>query len=136
MNFGEAMDIALRIAVALGVPGAVVWFVRDRRKSRASAEVAEGTVPAEISLANTGALSAQVAAMVEAFRVERESKDRHIKEQDQQIAELTDEVRRLKAGRRDDAERIAALRDEVADLKTQVQLLISSRLTEDPKESP
>lgn len=124
MNVGEWFDVALRWLAAVSVPGGGIWwYLRERRKSRAADEVAEGTVPAEIRIKDADALNAHIAAVERAFEVERESKDR-------QIASLTNEVQRLTDGRRDDAERIAALRDEVADLKQQVTLLISSRLTD------
>lgn len=116
MNFGEVVDQALRVLFALGVPGAAVWFVRDRRKTRASDEVAEATVGAEIRVKDVGALEAHIAYVERAFEVERESKDRQIKDQDRQI-------KLLQAGRRDDAERISQLRAEVQELKDQVQML-------------
>lgn len=141
MNVGEWLDVILRTLFALGVPGAGVWYLRERRKSRAADEVAERTVPAEVRIKDADALNAHIAAVERAFEVERESKDRRIAAQDhqladqeQQIAHLTVEVQELRLGRRDDAERIAALRDEVRALKEQVQALMSARLTEQPTE--
>lgn len=134
MSAGEFFDLALRIAFALGIPGVVIWYLRDRRKSRASDEVAERTVSADVRIRDVGSLEAHIAYVERAFEVERESKDRRIADQDQQIAALSGEVRRLTDKDRDNAERIGALRDEVAALKEQVTRLISSRLTEEPKE--
>lgn len=130
MNVGDWVDLVLRGLFALGVPGAGVWYLRERRKSRAADEVAEGTVPAEIRIKDADSLTAHINAVERAFEVERTAKDRHIAEQDEKIAELKAEVKCLTDGRRDDAERIAALRDEVAALKEQVTALISARLTD------
>lgn len=118
MSVGEIFDVAFRALVALGVPGAGIWYVRERRRSRAADEVAEQTVPAEVRIKDADALNAHIAAIERAFEVERESKDRRIADQDRQIAEL-------KQGRADDAERIAALRGEVQELRDQVTLLAS-----------
>ena len=130
MSFGEVADVVLRWLFALGVPGVGVWYFKERRKSRAADEVAERTVPAEVRIKDADALTAHITAIERAFEVERESKDRQIAEQSREIADL-------KAGRRDDAERIAALRAEVQELKDQVQLLtaLTQRLAnEEPGE--
>lgn len=126
MNFGDVVDVGLRVAFALGIPGAVIWFIRDRRKSRASDEVAERTIGADVRIRDVGALEAHIAYVERAFEVERESKDRRIADQDHQI-------RALQQGRADDAERIADLRAEVQELKDQVQMLtaLTRRLTSD-----
>lgn len=96
MSFGDVVDLGLRILFALGVPGAVVWYVRDRRKDRAASEVAEQTVPAEVRIKDADALNAHITAVERAFEVERESKDRQIRDQARQIKDLQDEVRQLK----------------------------------------
>jgi chromosome segregation ATPase len=126
VNFGDVVDVGLRVAFALGIPGAVIWFIRDRRKSRASDEVAERTIGADVRIRDVGALEAHIAYVERAFEVERESKDRRIADQDHQI-------RALQQGRADDAERIADLRAEVQELKDQVQMLtaLTRRLTSD-----
>jgi ribosomal protein S8E len=129
VSFGDVVDAGLRVAFALGVPGAVIWFIRDRRKSRASDEVAERTVGADVRVKDVGAYEAHIAYVERAFEVERESKDRQIADQQRQINEL-------KVGRRDDAEKIAALRAEVQELKDQVQMLttLTRRLAEADQE--
>jgi hypothetical protein len=133
VSVGEFLDVAIRWAFGAAIPGAGIWYFKERRKSRAADEVAERTVPAEIRIKDSDALNAHIAAVERAFEVERESKDRRIAEQDQQITELKAEVRCLTDKDRDNAERIAALRDELRALNEQVRLLMSARLTEEPR---
>lgn len=134
-GLGDVIDVVLRTLIALGVPGAGVWYLRERRKSRAADEVAEQTVPAEVRIKDADALNAHIAAVERAFEVERDSKDRR-------IAEQSREIRELKSGRKDDAERIAALSAEVRELRDQVDYLrnviekISTRHPEEAEEHP
>jgi hypothetical protein len=126
----DVVDIGLRILFALGVPGAVIWFIRDRRKSRAESEVAERTVGADVRIRDVASLEAHITFVERAFGVERESKDR-------QIGSLDEQVRQLRAVVHDRDEQIAGLRDEVAELKMQVSLLkaLTEKFTrESPKE--
>lgn len=81
-----------------------LWYVRDRKKSRAETAVAEGSVGSDVALRKIGTDSATIAFVNEAFRMERESKDREISslkvkiaEQEQEISELRKEVARLTA---------------------------------------
>lgn len=97
------------------------WFQRDRRKTLAETAVAERTVGVDVNAKEAGALGASVAFVQEAFRVERESKDR-------QIATLEDEVQELREKISDRDEKISALSREVAELKDAVSLL--KRMTE------
>jgi hypothetical protein len=127
---GDIFDIGLRVLFALGVPGAVIWFIRDRRKSRAESEVAERTVGADVRIRDVASLEAHITFVERAFGVERESKDR-------QIGSLDEQVRQLRAVVHDRDEQIAGLRDEVAELKMQVSLLkaLTEKFTrESPKE--
>lgn len=130
---GEWIDTAIRFLFASAIPGAGVWYFRERRKSRAADEVAEETVPAEIRIKDADSLTAHINAVERAFQVEREAKDRHIQEQDRQITELRAEVRCLTDKDRDNTERIAALRDELRALNEQVRALMSAQLTAEPR---
>lgn len=112
------LDMGLRVLFALGVPGAVIWYVRDRRKSRAESEVAERTVGADVRIRDVASLEAHITFVERAFGVERESKDR-------QITDLGLQVQQLRSVVHDRDEQIGMLRDEVAELKTQVSLLTS-----------
>lgn len=118
MNWADTFDIVVRFVFITAIPAAVVWYVRDRRKSRAESEVAERTVPAKVRIEDATGLSAHIAAVEGAFMVERLSKDRHIAEQDKRIE-------RLEATVSDRDEQIAVLRAEVAELKMAVSLLKS-----------
>lgn len=111
------------LAVILAALGLGSWYVKDRRKSRAETAVAERTVQAQVATHDVGALQATVAYVQEAFRVERESKDRQINDLSHEVQELTHEVETLRRRTQDDAERIAALRGEIQELREQVSLL-------------
>ena len=116
--FGEVL-----LAVVVAALGLGTWYVKDRRKSRAETAVAERTVRAQVATQDVGALQATVAYVQEAFRVERESKDREITKLNREVEELTGEVERLTRRTQDDAERISSMRSEIQELREQVSLL-------------
>jgi septal ring factor EnvC (AmiA/AmiB activator) len=124
---GDVVDVGLRVLFALGVPGAVIWYVRDRRKSRAESEVAERTVGADVRIRDVASLEAHITFVERAFGVERTSKDR-------QISSLEQEVRQLSERVRDRDAQIAGLLDAVAELKQQVKAL-TEQSAYSPKES-
>ncbi len=129
---GEVLLAVVASALGLGT-----WYVKDRRKSRAETVVAERTVRAQVATQDVGALQATVAYVQEAFRVERESKDREITKLTHEVEELTGEVERLTRRTQDDAKCIATMREEIQELREQVSLLtaLTQRLTvqdEDP----
>lgn len=109
----EVLDVVLRVAGAVGVPGIVIYFLRERRKAKADAVVAERTVGSQVSKADSGALEAHVLAVESAFRAERESKDRVIAGLRAEMAEVE---RRCN-------ERLAEKDGIIADLRTQVGTL-------------
>ena len=108
-------DVVLPIIVFVVLP-LVTFYVRDRRKTRAQAAVAERTVEADVTLKDTGALGASVAFVQEAFRVERESKDREIQRLTSKVAALEENEARKDV-------LIAELREQVADLTTRLARL-------------
>src|SRR3954463_7799165 len=71
-------DVLVPIFVLFVLP-VFFWYQRDRKKSHAAAAVAERTVGADGASKEVTMVGASVALMNEAFRVERESKDREIK---------------------------------------------------------
>lgn len=106
-------EVALPIFLYLVIP-LVWWYVRDRRKSRAESAVAERTVDSGVMGVDAGHLTASVAFVQEAFRVERASKDREIESlkvkvalQETEIAEL----RRMIVGLQEELARLRASRD-------------------------
>lgn len=78
MTTGEKVAILLGVANAVGLPALLIWYVRQRRKDHAEANVAEGTVKAKIDLSNTSAAESHVALLEKAFTAERASFDRRI----------------------------------------------------------
>lgn len=103
MNWRDLYDIA----VALGLPGIWLWYVRDRRRSKASSRVAEGTVGADIAKGEIGAFDVHVAYIERAFAAERQSMQR-------QISGLTNEVNDLRGQVQGQREEIEALRGQLS----------------------
>lgn len=111
----------LDVLLGLGVPSALVWFVRDRAKSKAAARVATGTAGAEISKAETSALEAHMAFVETTFNAERQSMNRQVKD-------LNTEVARLRGDLQARDRRIQELTAQVEQLTTQMEAL-HDRLT-------
>jgi septin family protein len=80
-------DVIIPITVLLVLP-LFFWYKRDRRKSRAETAVAERTVRSKVTTEEVGAMGASVAFVNEAFRLERESKDRRILALEQEVREV------------------------------------------------
>lgn len=112
----KVVQQVIDVIAALGIPGTAFLYMRDRRKNRAAARVAEGSVYAEISTRDTAALDAHVAYVERAFETERKSMDREIKR-------LQTEVRELRAQIADRDLLIDSLRDQVGQLTHQMQAL-------------
>lgn len=135
---GFLRDVVVPVVIFVVLP-VFYWFKRDRRKTLAETAVAERTVGVDVNAKEAGALGASVAFVQEAFRVERESKDREITKLNAKVtkleveqeedkakkAHLEHEVQELRAVVSDRDEQITALRTEVAELKMSVALLKS-----------
>jgi hypothetical protein len=88
---GTIRDV-LAVLGAIGVPGgALTWWIRDRRKDKAAAVVAERTVDAEVAVKDVGGWQAQLAYVSAAFERERESLTRQIDDRDREIELLRSE---------------------------------------------
>jgi hypothetical protein len=109
-------DIAVPIAVFIGLP-LFFWYQRDRKKSRAETAVEERTIDPKVNIENLGAMGAGVALLNEAFSLERASKDRRIKE-------LQEEVREVK---RSCEEKVSELEELIDRLRAEVAQLRQER---------
>lgn len=124
---GRTISAAL---VGLGVPGLLVYFVQDRKKSQAAGLIAERTIDAAVVVQDVGAQEARLVYAVKAFDAERESlhrqladrdteidrqrtelthRDEQLAHRDQVIAELRAEIEALQ-------ERLTAVRDRLSEL--------------------
>lgn len=101
LNFTRDVLVPIITFVVLPV---FFWYKRDKRKSQAETAVAERTVGVDVNAREAGGLGAAVAFVQEAFKVERESKDR-------EISSLTSKVTRLEKEREADKVKIEALED-------------------------
>lgn len=115
-------DVIVPIILFVALP-VFFWYQRDRRKSEAETAVAERTIGVDVNAKEAGGLGAAVAFVQEAFKVERESKDR-------EILNLTKKVARLEQEREEDKAKIDALEDAeeekdrvIADLRAEVRNL-------------
>lgn len=105
---GFAKDVVVPILAFVVLP-VFLWYQRDRKKSRAETAVAERTVGSDVTSKEVGVMGASVAFVNEAFRVERESKDREIKSLSSKVARLEKEQATLEREREEDKLKIEAL---------------------------
>lgn len=97
VTVSDVLDFIVRWGAVLGIPGALGWWFKERRKNRVAARVAERTEEADVRSKDAGALVAEVAAIERAFAVERESYARQAAEQERQIRALKTEITVLRA---------------------------------------
>lgn len=118
------------IIVALGVPGLVMYFVKDRRREMAATTVAERTIEPDVELKETGAAEARLVYVQREMDLERQFhqqqlsdrevvigrqrseiayRDQVIEHRDQIIAELRGEIEELQR-------RLTAVRDRLTEL--------------------
>lgn len=128
----SASDLVGHVAeglIAVGAPGAVVWLVRDRRKSRAETAVVERTVEAQVEQADTGAAEARLAYVQKQMDLERGFHARQVADRDAEI-----ERQRAELAHRDRV--IEELREEIDDLQRRLSeamtqlLAVRDRVTE------
>lgn len=113
---GGIVQQVVNFVAGIGLPGALILYLRDRRKNKAVARVAEGTVSSQIRSRDTAALDAHVAYVEKAFETERKSMKR-------QIDSMKDEVTDLRKQVIERDRLIDSLRQQVAGLTEQMQSL-------------
>lgn len=108
----------------------IVWWVRDRRKDRAAAEVAERTIPADVAVKEAGADEARLLYVQREMDLERAfhrsqlvDRDAEIDRQrselhhrDQTIARLRDQVEELQRRLNDALRELNSVRDQLEEL--------------------
>ena len=114
------VTIVLSLFGALGVPGLAIYYVRDKRQSRAAAEVAERTTNAKVDLENTTALDARMVSMARTYLDEQETLRRHMSDLRAELAEARAEITHLERESAAQKEQIVALRAEVSKLRGEV----------------
>lgn len=90
-----------------------IWWLRDRRKDAAAAEIAEQTVPAEVGLKETGALEARLVYVQREMDLERVFHRTQLADRDTEIAR-----QRAELDHRDQI--IARCRTQIEDLQTRL----------------
>lgn len=130
MSAGDVIARITEALVALGIPGGIVWYFRDRPKSQAEADVAERTTESQVELADTGAAEARLAYVQRQMDMERNfhsqqvaDRDAEIARQrgelehrDQVIAELRSEIDDLQERLTEALDQLSSVRDRVAEL--------------------
>lgn len=101
-------DIVVPILALIVLP-VFLWYQRDRKKSRAESAVAERTIGSEVASKEVTMVGASLALMNEAFRVERESKDREIESLSRKVSLLEREQSVLEREHEEDKRKIEAL---------------------------
>lgn len=102
--------------VLLGFPGLILFYVRDRRKTKVEAVVLEGTAKHQIDMSSISAVEAHVAFVERAFEAERESMRR-------QIVELRGDLERAEALTERQRAELERVRAELERLRGQVEFL-------------
>lgn len=110
------LENIVSILVVVGFPGLILFYVRDRRKTRAEAKVLEGTTQSQIDLSSISAVEAHVAFVERAFEAERASNQR-------QIADLKEELREAEAVATRQRIELEKVRSELERLRGQVEFL-------------
>jgi hypothetical protein len=113
---------ALIPVLVILIPSLIWWFLRDRRKAGAESQVAEGTVKAKVRFEDAGSLQATMVYVEEAFRVERESKDRAIAGLKEEVGVLRQELAAERATNADLRGQVDLLRETLAEVTTQLGL--------------
>lgn len=110
------VPVITAIAGGLGLPGLLLFAIKEWRKNRAAAEVAERTVGADVAIKDTAADDARLLHAIAAFDAERASLHRQLEDRDREINRQRDEItyRDRLLEHRD--ELIAQLRERVEDL--------------------
>lgn len=80
-------DVLLESLGGIGFPSLGLWYMRDRKKTRADAKVAEGSTGSLIKKADAEGMDAQLLTIDRAFGMERGSLLRTIAQLEEEVAE-------------------------------------------------
>jgi chromosome segregation ATPase len=123
MSLSDTLDTVVRIAAAIGLPAIVIFWVRDRRKSRAESDRAEQEVPFQVRATAATTLDAEVAALHKAFEIRVKSYESTIESQARQLVDVRaeNEAKDVKI----DALKgqVYTLQDKLRELQTQFDIV-------------
>lgn len=85
------------IPAAIGLPAIIIYFLKERRKNKAESAVAERTVDSSVAKIDLTAIEAQLVTLRSALDMERDSKDRLIKDLRGQLDEAQTTIATLKS---------------------------------------
>lgn len=120
-HYKDVIDLITNLIVALGIPGGVAWFIRDRRRSKAATEVEVETVADKIESSSLTTINNRVALLLRVHDAEKAALTSTISHQAEQIKERDGEIQHLKVLRSEDQETIRSLRAEVDELTNEVR---------------
>lgn len=130
MNAGAVLSHVTEGFVALGVPGGLAWYIRDRRKSRAESAIAERTVDATVDVQDTSAADARLAYVQRQMDLERNFHRQQLTDRDAEIVfqrvELSrraEVIRDYRAEADTLQQRVAALTDQLSGLRDRLNEL-------------
>lgn len=121
----------LVIGTAVGLPSVIIFWLRDRRRINARADIEEATVPFQIRTAGATSMEAEVAAIAAAFKTERTIHEEALEACTEQLrverVTRRDLERELSEARRREVakdEQVQQLRDQVEELRSRVHELL------------
>jgi chromosome segregation ATPase len=121
----------LLVGTAIGLPGVIIFWLRDRRRINARADIEEATVPFQIRTAGATSMEAEVAAIAAAFKAERTIHEEALEACTEQLRSERLRSRDLfqdlsEARKREVAkdEQVQQLRDQVEELRARVHELL------------
>lgn len=115
------VELVLSILVALGTPGLLIFWLRDRRRTNAEADVLEATTRHQIDLSSVTAAEAHVGLLERVFDSERQSMLRQIEDCNRREAEAQAIVGRQRLELEKAMTELQRLRDQIETLTRDLQ---------------
>lgn len=122
------------VSVSIGTPALLLWYARDRRKDKAAAAVAEGTIGHQVDLSSVTAAEAHVALLDKVYAQERASYERRIEAAETRAMEAEQREARKHAELVTIREEMERLRQEIESLQAELHAAtsrVSALLAED-----
>lgn len=120
-HISDIIDWICNVLVGVGAPGAVVWFVRDRRRAKAesrkvesSADLDEATITDKIESSSITTINNRVALLLKIHDAEKTALNSTIEHQAEQLMQRDGRIEQLEALRAELTAEIEQLQRELA----------------------
>jgi chromosome segregation ATPase len=140
----DVYDFVLSVLGAIGLPGIIIFWIRDHRRYRNLSFKEEQQTPYEVRTTAAGTLDAEVVALQKSFNTDRGVKDRTISdlilslsERDSQIAEKDKKIQEQNVKIEELQARVSELQRKVNELQDALSELSNelAGLHSDPEDS-